>query len=82
MWKKKSLNWPNNLIYITTDWETGRVVWRVSKISIDNERNFEKLLLTILVIYFQFFLLKWRIYLYMIFYLFSVFVKSWVKKQD
>ena len=82
MWKKKSLNWPNNLIYITTDWETGRVVWRVSKISIDNERNFEKLLLTILVIYFQFFLLKWRIYLYMIFYLFSVFIKSWVKKQD
>ena len=32
--------------------------------SIDNEKNFEKLLLTNLVIYFQFLLLKWRIYLY------------------
>ena len=31
--------------------------------SVDNERNFEKLLLTNLVIYFQFLLLKWRIYL-------------------
>lgn len=31
--------------------------------SIDNERNAEKLLLTNLVIYFQFLLLKWQIFI-------------------
>lgn len=34
------------------------------KISIDNERNFKKLLLKMLVIYFQFLILKWQIHLY------------------
>ena len=34
------------------------------KISIDNEWNFKKLLLKMLVIYFQFLILKWQIHLY------------------
>ena len=36
----------------------------INIIRIDNERNFEKLLLANLVVHFQFLLLKWQIYLY------------------
>ena len=40
------------------------LIFYTNFLSIDKERNFEKFLLTNLVIYFQFLLLKWRIYFY------------------
>ena len=41
-----------------------KISFIINIISIDNERNFEKLLLAKLVTDFQFLLMKWQIYLY------------------